>query len=91
MLVDVVLVVLVLVDVDVDVDVDAATGTMAALAAWAAALATLWDDPAAHRRYEAAALAHAARPAIEPDALLDRFIAAVEGHLAAVGGPPPRR
>src|SRR5882724_3107976 len=63
----------------------------APLAAWAAALATLWDDPAAHRRYAAAALAHAARPAIEPDALLDRFIAAVEGHLAAVGGLPLRR
>jgi glycosyltransferase involved in cell wall biosynthesis len=63
----------------------------APLSAWEAALATLWDDPAAHRRYEAAALAHAARPEMAPDALLDRFIAAVEGHLAAAGGPPPRR
>jgi len=63
----------------------------APLAEWEAALATLWDDPAAHRRYAAAALAHAARPEIQPEALLDRFIAAVEGHLAAVGGPPLRR
>ena len=62
----------------------------APLADWEAALATLWDDPAAHRRYEAAALAHAARPEMAPDALLDRFVAVVEGHLAAAGGPPPR-
>ena len=63
----------------------------APLAEWETALATLWDDPAAHRRLAAAALAHAARPEIQPEALLDRFIAAIEGHLAAVGGPPLRR
>ena len=55
----------------------------APFAAWEAALATLWDDPAAHRRLSAAAIAHAARPDFQPAALLDRFVAAVAAHIAA--------
>jgi glycosyltransferase involved in cell wall biosynthesis len=49
----------------------------APLSAWDDALASLWDDPALHATYSRLALEHAARPEIQPDALMDRFLALV--------------
>ena len=48
----------------------------AGIDAWEAALARLWDDAAAYRDYGAAALAHAARPEVQPDAVIEAFLRA---------------
>lgn len=42
----------------------------APIAQWTAALADLWDDPEEHRRLSAAALAHSARPEMDPDGIV---------------------
>jgi glycosyltransferase involved in cell wall biosynthesis len=46
----------------------------APVAAWHHALAGLWDDRAAYDRYAGQAAAHAARPEIQPEAVVARFI-----------------
>ncbi|MBM3674649.1 MAG: glycosyltransferase [Actinobacteria bacterium] len=41
--------------------------------AWIDALGRMWDDPAKYEQLVAAALAHAARPDVDPDAVTARF------------------
>jgi len=47
--------------------------------AWTDALAKLWDDPAAYRRYADLAAEHARRDEIQPDSVTSRFEAALAG------------
>lgn len=56
-------------------------------AAWQAALARLWDEPATYRRLAAAARRHAARPAIRPDRVLGALLAAIDRHRRRCAGP----
>jgi glycosyltransferase involved in cell wall biosynthesis len=51
-------------------------------AQWAEALSRLWDDPATYATFVTAAQRHASRPEIQPDALIDAFIAFVTEHIA---------
>jgi hypothetical protein len=53
------------------------------LAAWERAFARLWDDPREYAARAAAALAHAARPEIQPAAIVSAFLAHAERHAAA--------
>jgi len=57
----------------------------APLGAWLAALDALWQAGAGEGALSAAARAHAARPEVDPAAVLDRFMAAVMRHVAACG------
>lgn len=53
---------------------------------WAEALSRLWDDPATYATLVSAAQRHAMRPEIQPDALIDGFIAFVSEHVARSRG-----
>jgi glycosyltransferase involved in cell wall biosynthesis len=55
----------------------------APVSAWAEALGSLWDDPSAYAAACDAARAHAARPDIQVDAVMDRFIAILARHATA--------
>ncbi len=52
------------------------------IAPWVAALSRLWDDQAAYDRYVQAALAHAQRPEIQPDHLVDSLLAVLSAAAA---------
>lgn len=56
---------------------------------WVAALAKLWDDPAAYERYSRAAMIYSRRPEIQPDYLVTRFRGLVADHLAALDVEAP--
>jgi hypothetical protein len=51
---------------------------------WLEALSELWDDPARYQRYVDIARAHAARPEVDPELILDRFESLVAGLVAGV-------
>ena len=69
------------------------------IAAWAAGLAELVDDPARYRAYSEAALEHASRPEVDADAIVGRFEhlvgAVAAGHqdraAGATASPPSSR
>jgi glycosyltransferase involved in cell wall biosynthesis len=54
----------------------------APLELWHVALSGMWDDPARYSTLVAAAERYAARPEIQPGALIDRFVEFVTEHLA---------
>jgi glycosyltransferase involved in cell wall biosynthesis len=62
------------------VDGDATAG------AWIAALRRLWDDPEHYRRVSEAALAHAARPEIEPEYQIGMFEDVLADAVAHIRG-----
>lgn len=55
--------------------------------AWEDALARVWDDPDEHAALSRAALGHAARPEIQPEALAARFLDFVAQFAPAAEGP----
>jgi glycosyltransferase involved in cell wall biosynthesis len=58
----------------------------APMAAWAQALARLWDDDIEYARYAEQAAAHAARPEFQPAAVLSRLTELVVQLRASAGG-----
>lgn len=50
---------------------------------WAEAVRSVWTDPGRHAALSAAALAHAARPEMDPDRQVAAFLAVVEAAAAA--------
>ena len=56
-------------------------------APWVAALREVWDEPV-HSEVVAAARAHAARPEVSPDAIVDRFEALLGSVVARRGTQP---
>ncbi len=57
----------------------------AAIGQWLDALAAVWDDADNYARLSAAARAHATRPEVAPDAVVERFEQLVGGLVASVG------
>lgn len=54
---------------------------------WRNALSAMWDDVDVYGQLSAAAALHSRRPAIQPDRLIDRFIAILQAHVQ--DGPQP--
>lgn len=61
------------------------------IAAWTDALSRIWDEEAAYAALSAAARAHSGRRAIQPDAVLDRWLELLDRHGAAAGRPTASR
>jgi len=49
---------------------------------WVKALSLLWDGKAAYARYAEAALAHSRRAEIQPDLVIEEFLAFAQAHVA---------
>jgi len=57
---------------------------------WASHLQAMWNDQAYYAGLSEAALAHAARPAFQPETIVNRFVDLIEARAAGIIVPAPR-